>query len=115
MKFQNLKNEIYYCLQHFPETRNSDIELTIKIWKKFYSKYLFVRPTSTTQTNPTYWIDLESLWSIPSQDDIKRLRAKIQNPNPTTNYQGMYPPTCWEVAKKRHWNEQQWHWRMKTN
>ena len=40
-----LKSQVETILKPIPETRNSDITLTIEIWKRFHSNKLFVMTT----------------------------------------------------------------------
>lgn len=65
-----LKNQVSYILSHFPETRNSDITLTIELWKNYYPDKLF---------NNDQCIYVRDLFDLPREDNIKRIRAKIQN------------------------------------
>jgi len=95
MKMGVLKNQVLYCLEQFPETRNSDIKLTNCIWLTYYRDYL-------TELDGEHYVKLLSLYALPNQDDIKRIRAKIQN------REKKYLPTSSEVAKKRHWQEEEW-------
>lgn len=88
-----LKGQVELTLANYKETRNSDIELTIKVWQSFYEKYLF---------NHGSCIELKNLFELPREDNIKRIRATIQN------YEGRYLPTSWEVAKKRGIEELKW-------
>jgi len=98
-KLINLKKDILYCLEKYPKSRDSDIYLTQCIWAEFYREYL-------DRVNDQLELPLKNLDCVPSQDDIKRLRAKIQNPNLKKGYNGMFPPTSWEVAKARKWKEE---------
>jgi len=87
-KIKNLKGKIEYCLRNYPETRNSDITLTIKIWQTFYGISDFV--------------SLKDLYNLPREDNVKRIRAKIQND------QKKFLPTILKVAKKRGILEDEW-------
>ena len=78
-----------------PETRNSDIKLTLEIWKRFYPKY--IKDLDGVEVVP-----LSSLYTLPREDNVKRLRAFIQNT------EGRLPPTTWEVAKQRGINKEIW-------
>lgn len=91
-----IKNQIEYCLKNIPETRNSDIRLMIEVWQKYYPQ--FMKRGSTDKVG----IWLEALYDLPSQDNIKRMRAHFQNDLK------MYLPTIWEVAKQRKILEQEW-------
>lgn len=95
MKKGELKNMVEDVLKRFPETRNSDIELTIRIWKEYFPSRIFEHRGRES----AHLIDL---FDLPREDNIKRIRAVIQN------VQGRYLPTVWEVAKKRGMKEQEW-------
>ena len=91
-----LQRQILYCLKEFPDTRNSDIELTIAVWKQFYPQRIIVGKTGTEV------VRLRDLFDLPREDYVKRIRAKVQNE------QGLYLPTSLEVAKQRDINEYEW-------
>lgn len=97
MKRGELQTEIEYCLKKYPDTRNSDITLTIKVWEEFHSKHLIMRAKDGKQ-----YVSTESLYEIPREDNIKRIRAKFQNDL------GLYLPTIEAVARKRRINEEKW-------
>ena len=84
------------CLQDFPETRNSDVELTIRIWKEFFGQRIFNSPRNVPA------IELHNLFDLPREDHVKRIRAKFQND------EGKYLPTTWKVAKQRQIEEGKW-------
>lgn len=71
-----LKNQVYHILSHFPEARNSDIRLTIELWKHYYPNYI-IQNTSYGQDNPL--VAIKDLFELPREDNIKRIRAQIQN------------------------------------
>ena len=83
-----LKDKVEHCLKNLPETRNSDITLTIAIWQNHHSV--------------GSQISLSQLYDLPREDNIKRIRAKFQNE------MDLYLPTDWKVAKKRRINEDKW-------
>jgi len=66
---------------------------SLETLKGQYEKYLF---------NHGSCIELKNLFDLPREDNIKRIRATIQN------YEGRYLPTSWEVAKKRGIEENKW-------
>lgn len=92
---RKLKGQIEYCLEHIPETRNSDLHLTIQIWKEFY-------PEKMRFLGERMAVEVRDLYDLPREDEIKRIRATIQNE------EKRFPPTSWEVAKQRKWNEVEW-------
>ena len=97
---KNLKVEVETILQNIPETRNCDIRLTIEIWKAFYPSKILKR--ETVPEGSKLAIDLDSLFVLPREDNVKRWRAIFQNDL------GKYLPTIWEVARKRKINVERW-------
>lgn len=101
-QIKTLKRKVEYVLISWPETRNSDIELTHRIWKVFHRGDL-------AQSNGKTLVYLDAMFKLPREDNVKRIRAKFQNEK------GLYLPTSWEVAKKRNINELVWHSVMGAN
>lgn len=97
LKKGELRKMILNVLKEQPDTRNSDVALTIAIWKRYYPRRLKFRE----QDNKMY-IALDDLFDLPREDNIKRIRAIIQND------EGRYLPTNKEVAIQRRINMQQW-------
>lgn len=94
---KNLKAKVEYCLQTLPESRNSDITLMIEIWRRYYSQ----RVLTFSHLHGDF-INTVSLYHLPRQDSIKRIRAHFQN------VEKKYLPTDWKVAKQRKINESEW-------
>lgn len=97
--FEALKNQVIDLLKTKPECRNSDITLTIEIWKKYYPEKLF--------SNNEY-VALKNLYELPREDNVKRIRAKLQEEalkrienEVTIGDELYYLPTSVEVARKR--------------
>lgn len=67
-----LRNKILHCLEKYPSTRNSDIELTAKIWHDFHNSKI-------VEINSEQYIKINDLFELPREDHVKRIRAKIQN------------------------------------
>lgn len=84
----NLYKQVLEGLEQVEQNRNSDIALMIWIWQRYY--------------NVSDTISLNQLYDLPTQENIKRCRAKIQND------EKKYLPTSWEVAKGRRWKEEEW-------
>jgi hypothetical protein len=84
-----LKDQVRRTLMAYPETRNSDIALTIKIWEEFYG----IRDT----------IQTKQLYDLPREDNVKRIRAKFCEQNKQWAY-----PTIWKIAQKRGIKEDEW-------
>ena len=78
---RELKKQVEYCLKYFPDTRNSDVTLMIKIWKMYYPHKVLVskKLDSLGGTIEQFGINLDSLYDLPREDHIKRYRAKFQN------------------------------------
>lgn len=93
---KKLKNKTEYCLKNFPETRNSDVTLTLKIWKEFYSSMLLKR-----EKDGLIYVALNSIYDLPREDNVKRIRAKF-------NENGLYLTDSEEVARKRKLNMDMW-------
>ena len=94
----SLKEKILHCLKIQPQTRNSDISLTNFIWLEYHRHKLF-------QNGRGDWcVKIKDLYDLPSQDDCKRWRAKIQN-HPTNP---RFLPTDLRIAKQRKINEELW-------
>lgn len=91
-----LRLQILRVLEDEPETRNCDILLTIKIWVRFY-------PGLIDKNSDGKWaVRLKNIFELPREDNIKRIRAKIQNE------EWKFLPTRWEVAKRRKLEEDRW-------
>ena len=91
-----LKDQVEVILKDYPASRDSDITLTIALWKKFYSAHIKV--TSTNEAG----IYLKSLYALPSQESIKRVRALIQND------EHRLLPTDSRVRRTRRIKEEEW-------
>lgn len=92
---KTIKEMVEACLRNIPETRNSDITLMIEVWKRYYPQRI-----STVQ-DARLGVALASLYDLPREDNIKRVRA-------TFNHEGKYYPTDWKVAKGRGIKEDEW-------
>lgn len=93
-----LRDMVEERLQNDEETRNSDIKLTISVWRKYYPNYVL----DTSQGDKS-GIFLDALFILPREDNVKRIRAKIQNE------EKKYLPTDPEVRKKRKISEEEWY------
>lgn len=78
------EERIIYVLEKFPETRNSDVTLVIKLWESFYSGFL----------HNGGWIHTSDLHNVPMQDGVARIRRIIQK-------RGEYLPTNERIARLR--------------
>lgn len=93
---KTLDAKVRFCLEKYPDTRNSDITLTIEIWKNFYAESVI------TARNGKLGLYIDDLFKLPREDNVKRIRAKIQN------VEKKFLPTNPEVAKKRGWKINEW-------
>lgn len=95
MKIKMLDKQVRTVLAEDEKSRNSDVRLTQVIWWKFY-------PNSVGFHNDKAFVYLERMFELPREDNIKRIRAKIQNE------EKLYLPTDRAVAKRRGWLEDEW-------
>ena len=86
-----LSDMVHRVLKYIPETRNSDVLLTSWIWKKFF-------PDKVNND----MVNIHDLFVLPREDDIKRLRAKIQNELK------LFLPTDFKVVERRRWKRKNW-------
>ena len=77
------------------QSRNSDIRLTHVIWARYYPKYV-------KTIDGKMYVEMKAMYDLPREDNIKRIRAKIQNELHE------FLPTDPEVAKKRGWEIDEW-------
>ena len=96
MKLKTLKKEVEYCLGKYEQARNSDAYLTNAVWINFYKEFL-------REVDSDWVLPLKYNGFVASRDDIKRVRATIQNK------EKRFLPTSWEVAKKRKWKEEEYY------
>jgi len=88
MKLKKLYDKVEWCLKNYPDTRNSDIKLTIKIWENF--DHLNERlPIMNVTAMENLLLDSAR------EDNVKRIRATIQNK------ERRLVPTDWKVAQAR--------------
>lgn len=93
---KELKSKILKILAEFPKARDSDIWLTIKLWTLYY-------PTRIDRTDPENpKIALKDILEMPREDNVKRIRAKIQNE------EHLYLPESFQVRKQRKISEDEW-------
>ncbi len=93
---KTLRDQVLYCLENFPETRDSDVTLTARVWCVFCHEQL-------AQFGGAAFEAVENLlMMLPREDHIKRIRAMVQNE------ERCFLPRTLEVAKKRGWAEEEW-------
>ena len=94
-RVHTLKAQVEEVLRNEPETRNSDIKLTIAIWRRFYPAK--IKKGASGEEG----VLLKDLFDLPREDNVKRVRAQF-------NADGKFFPTDWEVAKARGIQQDQW-------
>lgn len=92
----NLKDKVLQGLAQCPEARDDDIKLTNWIWLNYYSDHI------SKNEQGEYVVRLIDLYRLPREDNIKRVRAHIQN------IEHSYLPTSEAVRKQRRIGEQEW-------
>lgn len=90
-----LKQQVEYCLQKHPETRNSDTKLMNAVFIEFFNSFL------SRDDNNNYIVKLLDLYNLPNPANITRYRQKF-------NENGRFMPTNPEVIKARKQNEIIW-------
>lgn len=99
---KSLKRMVEDVLNDIPATRNSDIALTIEVWKRFYPQRVFTSERYSGSGGNRECITLQSLYDLPREDNVKRTRAYLQN------VRKLYLPTDAKVARARGINEDEW-------
>lgn len=103
MNLNKLTGQVEAILQSVPESRNSDIVLTIEVWRKFYPKLIQNNDGLLWEkVPPLQFVFLKDLFELPREDNIKRIRAQFQNDKL------LYFPTDFAIAKQRRINEEVW-------
>lgn len=105
-KTSELTKQILEVLENTPASRDSDQYLTLCIWNRYYPKYIKDEPTGEMGEDGVEkvvkYVALKDIMQLPREDNVKRIRAKIQNE------QNKFLPTSWVVAKQRKINETVW-------
>lgn len=104
-----LKDQVIEILKEQPATRNSNIALTIAIWRRYFPGYLFKAPSGESS------ICLKDLYELPREDNVKRVRAKLQEmalkrieDGTATGGEHWYLPTDEKVIEQRQINAVLW-------
>lgn len=95
VKNKTLDQKVRYVLEHSPETRNSDITLTTHIWWYFHKD-------SIIELNGQWYVSIKDLHDLPREDNVKRIRARIQND------EKLFLPTDEKVIQKRSKMQSKW-------
>lgn len=94
-----LKNQVLKVLTKYPKTRDSDVRLMLTLWLIYYPSR--IHKQDDDPNNPPF-VYLKDIMELPREDNIKRIRAVIQN------VEGKFLPTSLQVAKQRKINEEVW-------
>lgn len=104
-----LKHKVAHVLEHYPETRNDDIDLTLTIWRTFYRGALRTPDGGNASrygvsADEELSVPLSAIKDLPREDHVKRIRAAFQNDpkNPR------WLPTLESVANARRMNIEVW-------
>jgi hypothetical protein len=89
-----LIDKVEHCLKNFPETANSDVQLTIRIIQQFHNSHLMIYQNK-------WWTTTEIQKEI-KESEVGRIRRKF-------NEDGLYLPTDEKVLKQRKLLEKVWH------
>ena len=93
---RTLKDKVMTILKEDEPSRDSDIRLTQMIWWTFHNAKIFKAPCGSNS------VRLKDLFDLPREDNIKRVRAQIQN------VEKKYLPTTIDIVRKRKINEDVW-------
>ena len=89
MNLTTLKGQVEMVLATHEQSRNSDIELTVELWKRFY-------PTKISRfLDAQEFVKLTDMFDLPHESEIGRIRRKFQND------EHKYFPTVEAVAVQR--------------
>ncbi len=95
-RINTLEAHVRAVLAQDEESRNDDVRLTVMIWFKYH------RSSMMKGTDDLWYVAVKKLKDLPREDNVKRVRAKIQN------VEHQFLPTRPEVAKKRGWEIDKW-------
>lgn len=97
-----LKDMVRSALRDDEQSRNSDIRLFNYLLVNRFGHFLF------KDADGDYCIKLRALYEVPSQDNVKRARAVIQNGDHE------YLPTTDAIRRKRQISENDWFYWLTT-
>ena len=94
-RIRNLRKIVETELSKNEKARNDDRYLTLLIWWRYFPEYFIMHECK-------HYIKADAVLSLPREDNVKRLRAKIQNE------EHKFLPTDPEVRRKRGISEEVW-------
>lgn len=71
--YKDLKTKVEQILSNYEAARNSDITLMLLLWEQFFPEYIEISRSGRKM------VDIKALYDLPREDNIKRVRAEIQN------------------------------------
>lgn len=95
-EIKHLRKHILEVLESTPKARNSDQYLTLCIWNRYYPRYI------KRDADDKPYVLLADVMQLPREDNVKRIRAKIQN------VEKKWLPTEEAIAKQRKLNMDEW-------
>lgn len=98
MNLKTLTGQVEITLANHANARNSDITLTVELWKRFHPEKI----TLSGYLGEDDSIRLKDLFDLPHESEIGRIRRKFQND------QHVYLPTDWKIAEGRGIKEEEW-------
>lgn len=101
MNLKTLKGQVEYVLSTNEASRNSDIALTLEIWRRFFPTLVHTHRASGDGAEREF-VYTKDIFDLPREDNVKRIRAQFQND------MQKYLPTSLEVAEQRGINEETW-------
>jgi hypothetical protein len=117
-KIKDLKGKIESILCDNSEARNSDITLTIALWRRHFPgsiKFLDIGLMSDGGMEVGEYILIKDLYWLPREDNVKRARAKLQEEareriqtGRTRGNEHYFFPTIEKIAKQRGINQDEW-------
>lgn len=91
-----LRTQIIAILRQYPQSRNSDQWLTLKLWCVYFPSRI------KEDAQKKKFVYLRDVLDLPREDHVKRIRAIIQNE------EKRFLPTTLEVARQRQISEMEW-------
>jgi len=106
-KIHRLTEKVRYCLEKYPEARNDDAVLTLRIIEAYLPDDVRMIVVQEGE-KPVPFVRYRALIRV-REDQVKRVRAKIQNE------EGRFLPTDERVRKARKISEEAWFKWSKTS
>jgi hypothetical protein len=102
MKKNELKKMVYAALIKDKQSRNDDVRLTQVVWYDNFD-WCFKK------IDGKYYINTEAMKDIPREDQISRIRRKLQEECLKGKIKENILPTREDIVRKRRMNEIEWY------